>query len=270
MKKILFSLSILVLCLVGCDGKQKQIRHAQLLVEQAQQMVDDDNLNGAKIKLDSVHLCYPRLVEQRRAAKALMDSIIYIEAQRSYAYSDSLLQPLLPQVDELLKGFNCEKQEQYEDHGRYVHKLLPTDKNINRCFIQAYVTEDVRVILKSYYYGNKSLEHITIELTSEEDTQNFKGQVHTFKNDGANYEIMSIEDDDALAVLWFIANHADNRIKVTLHGNSDYVYYLNDNEKKALTETCKLILLMRDVKQLEQQIATSNLQMEQYQRKSML
>ena len=261
-KTIIFALAIVVL--TSCNTKQKEKRQAQLRVEAARELAERGNMNAAKLQLDSVHLLFPRQVEARRSAKALMDSIVYVEAQRNLQYSDSLLQPLLPKVDELLKKFNHEKNGEYEDYGRYVHKQLPTSRNIGRCFLQSYVNEDVRTTMKSYYYGVKNINHDKLTLSVGEDYLQFGGDTHSFDADGAKYEILTLSEEDALSALQFIANHASERVKVTLSGSSDYVYYLNQTEKQALAETCELALAMRDVRQLEQQINIANAQIAKY------
>ena len=127
-----------------------------------------------------------------------------------------------------------EKNGEYEFYGRYVHKLLPTDRNINRCFIQSYVNEDVRTVLKSYYYGTKAIQHDQVTFALGDDYQTFSGSTHSFENQGGQYEILSLAEEDALTALAFIGNHQKDRIKVTLKGSGTYTYYLNDNEKKAL------------------------------------
>lgn len=263
MKKVLF-LSFVLLAMMSCNTKQKQAAKAQERVDNAKMLVEQGNLNAAKMQLDSVHLLFPKQVAQRRAAKDLMDSIVYIEAQRNLHYSDSLLQPLLPQVDALLKKFNCEKNEKYENNGRYVHKQLPTDRNINRCFIQAYVGEDVKTVMKSYYCGKKAINHEAVTFAVGEDYQTFKGSTHAFEGLGGQYEILNLSEEDALSALGFIAAHPKDRIKVTLSGEKDYVYYLNQKEKDALAETCQLALLMRDVRELEHQVNVANLQIQHY------
>ena len=263
MKKALF-FAALILMMLSCNTKEKEMKKAHERVVTAQQLVDEGNLNAAKIQLDSVHILYPRQVTVRREAKALMDSIVYIEAKRNLEYSDSLLQPLLPQVDAMLKKFYHEKNGEYEFYGRYVHKLLPTDRNINRCFIQSYVNEDVRTVLKSYYYGTKAIQHNQVTFAVGDDYQTFSGSTHSFENQGGQYEILSLAEEDALTALAFIGNHQKDRIKVTLKGSGTYTYYLNDNEKKALAETCQLALTMRDVRKLEQQINVANRQILKY------
>ncbi|MBR1564131.1 MAG: hypothetical protein IJ650_02160 [Paludibacteraceae bacterium] len=265
-KTVLFAL--MLLAMVSCNTKQKQLKQAEQRVAAAQQMVECGNLNAAKLQLDSVHLLYPKQVQVRRRAKALMDSIVYIEAKRNLQYSDSLLQPLLPEVDKMLRKFYNEKNGEYEFYGRYVHKQLPTDRNFNRCFLQAYVNEDIRIAMKSYYCGQKAVNHESLTLTVGEEYQTMNGKTHSFETDGNHYEILNLEEQDAISALKFIAAHDKDRIKVTLGGSgSNYVYYLNQTEKQALAETCQLALAMLDVRQLEQQINIAQAQIDKYENK---
>lgn len=267
MKKILIFVLISVVT-VGCNSKSRQAKEAENRVNVAKAMVADGNLNAAKLLLDSVHVLYPRQVEWRRAAKTLMDSIVYIEAKRTLQYSDSILQPLLPEIDNLLKNFNSERDVKYETNGRYVHKQLPTGRNVERCFIQAYINEDLCIVLKSYYCGNKPIEHDKVIFTSGEDYQVFSGTGHSFDDGENQYEILTLNENDAMQALSFIVNHNQDRLKVTLSGRSDYVYYLNQNEKHALTETCQLSFKMRDVQRLEQQINVANAQILKYENRT--
>ena len=114
---------ICVLCaatLIACQPSEEQ--RAAILVSDAQTLVDSGQWRQARIVLDSLHVTYPKQVAQRRLAKALEDSITYLEAQRTLAYTDTLLPPLLEQVDQLIKRFKYEKNAKYEDHGKYVHR----------------------------------------------------------------------------------------------------------------------------------------------------
>lgn len=255
-----------LLFLIGCNTKQEQARQAQALIDRAAELVICGKNNAAKLRLDSVHSLYPKCINQRRAAQSLMDSIVYIEAIQTLNYSDSLLQILLPQVDSILKNFNNEKQSDYENVGRYVHKLLPTNRNIARCFLQAYVSEDFHTILKSYYYGT-TIRHQQVALSANDNQITISGTTHSFNDENSTYEILTANEDEALFALQFIANNADERIKVTLHGEQDYIYYLNSNEKKALLQTYQLAILMNDIHRLEQQINQSNAKILKYQHK---
>ena len=127
----------LALWLSGCTKAHEQ-RAAAEHVAAAAELIEQHRYEAALQQLDSVHSLYPRQVEQRRQAKALKDTIVYLQSQLTLRYADSLLQPLLPEADKLLKEFRYDKREGYEDHGQYVYRNLQTGWNTNRCFLQAY------------------------------------------------------------------------------------------------------------------------------------
>lgn len=265
MKKAIL-LGFVALALCGCHTKEKEARAASGRVETAYQLTRDGNLNAAKRQLDSVHMLYPRQVEARRAAKALMDSIVYIEAIRTEAYSDSLLQPLLPQADALLKKFTHEKNETYEDKGRYVHRLLTTSRNTARCFLQGTITEQGEVMLKSYYYGASAIGQEGIELASGEEVIRLAGTNHAFQAEGW-HEILSLTEEAALQGLEFVSAHAWERIRVKATGEKKYHYYLSDTERQALAETWHLAVLMKDIERLERQANAARRQIAHYEEK---
>ena len=260
-------LSLYALLLAACAPSDTE--QAQVLVQQAQTLVDNGQWRQARIVLDSVHTVYPKEVAQRRLAKALGDSITYLEAQSTLAYADSMLPPLLEQSDKLLKQFKYEKDAQYEDKGRYVHRLLHTSSNTARNFLQAYVRDDRQTIVKSYYYGSYQVNQQQVTLSAQGEELRFSGSNHAFEVEGW-HEIMTLEDETALQLLNFISAHHSDRVRV--HGaglkpNHTWVYYLNDKEKEALSATYQLGFLMKDILRLEQMANTARNQIAHYERK---
>lgn len=260
-------LSLCALLLVACAPSDTE--RAQVLVQQAQTLVDNGQWRQARIVLDSVHTVYPKEVAQRRLAKALSDSITYLEAQSTLAYADSMLPPLLEQSDKLLKQFKYEKDAQYEDKGRYVHRLLHTSSNTARNFLQAYVRDDRQTIVKSYYYGSYQVNQQQVTLSAQGEEVRFSGSNHAFEVEGW-HEIMTLEDENALQLLNFISAHHSDRVRV--HGaglkpTHTWVYYLNDKEKEALSATYQLGFLMKDILRLEQMANTARNQIAHYERK---
>ena len=259
--------SLCALLLVACAPSDTE--QAQVLVQQAQTLVNNGQWRQARIVLDSVHATYPREVAQRRLAKALGDSITYLEAQSTLAYADSMLPPLLEQSDKLLKQFKYEKETQYEDKGRYVHRLLHTNSNTARNFLQAYVRDDRQTIVKSYYYGSHQVNQQQVTLSAQGEELRFSGSNHAFEVEGW-HEIMTLEDENALQLLNFISAHHSDRVRV--HGaglkpTHTWVYYLNDKEKEALSATYQLGFLMKDIMRLEQMANTARNQIAHYERK---
>ncbi|MCQ2335146.1 MAG: hypothetical protein MJZ89_04805 [Paludibacteraceae bacterium] len=259
--------------MISCSHRPTDAEQAELLIQQSYELAQQGRYNQAKILLDSVHSTYKKCISQRKAAQALEDSIGYIEAQRTLVYSDSLLQLMLPQTDPLLKKFRYEKSEQYQDHGQYVHRLLSTGSNTSRCFLQAYVSDNRLTTVKSYYFGNASLDPQAVEMSANDDQQSFESKnAHCFEIEGY-HSILTFEGEQALQMLNFISSHQSDRIRINLLGinkkeqPTNYVYYLSDNEKTALQDTYQLGILMNDIKLLEDAILRANRQIEYYQQK---
>lgn len=254
-----------MILLSGCT-KAREERAAEAHVVAAAELIEQHRYEAALQQLDSVHQLYPRQVEQRRQAKALKDTIVYLQSQHTLRYSDSILQPLLPEADKLLKEFRYEKREGYEDHGQYVYRNLQTGWNTNRCFLQAYVSDDRKTLVKSYYYGGKPIHQVSVALQAGEQEIELQGQNHAFEVEGW-HEILTLENEQALEILNFISSHMSERIRVTAQGEkpaSKAVYYLSDNEKQALDRTYQLGLLMRDIDELERQISLASKRIEHF------
>jgi len=263
----------LILCALGltffsgCKSNKEELA-AQERVEIARELIEDGNLEAAKLQLDTVHLLYRQQVSIRREAKHLQDTVALLEAERTAAYADSMLQVLLPQVDPLLKKFRYEKDGKYEDNGQYVSKLLQTTSNTERCFLQAYVGDNRATRVKSYYVGSAELCQTEVELCvpEQEECASWQGAEHHFDADGW-HSILTVEDEQAIEILAFIATHADARIRVRQFGKttknkqtSPAVFYLGKNEKEALVETLQLATLFHDINRLEEMQRTANRQ----------
>jgi len=206
----------------------------------------------------------PSKVEQMRQEKAEKDSLEHVQALRTIGYSDSLLALLAPQADSLLKFFRYDKNENYEDHGTYVHRLLQTTRNDHRCYMQAYVTDDGHLVLQSFYYGAKPIEQQFLRLDADDVYQEAEGTNHRFEVEGW-HEVMSIPEEDAIRLLSFVSSHMDARIRVIAKGKQQACYYLQPNEKDALATTYQLALVVRDIATLERAVHVATLQEQKYQ-----
>ena len=207
----------------------------------------------------------PTVAEQRQL-KRQQDSISMLQQEQTMAYTDSLLQSQLPVADSLLKHFKYVKNEKYEDNGYYIRRELETSGLGQRIFLQAYVTDNFKTVVRSFYYGSRTLEHGTIELDADGVTNSFTGHCHVFNEEG-NHEITTLDNDQAVNLLKFVANYANVPIKVVLKGNKNYTYTLPDKDKAALTETLRLQILMEDIKKLEAQHRQASLQVEKYKKR---
>ncbi|MEE1070613.1 MAG: hypothetical protein U0K81_09110, partial [Paludibacteraceae bacterium] len=82
-------------------------------------------------------------------------------------------------------------------------------------------------------------------------------------------QITTIEDSTAMQALRFIDAYAHDRIRVRYASEtqSGTVFYLNDNDKKALLQSYHLAIVIRDIRELEKRIRITSLQIEKYQKR---
>ena len=205
-------------------------------------------------------------VAELRAQKRVQDSINLVQQEQTMAYTDSLLQVMLPVADSLLPRFKYVKNERYEDNGHYICRDLESSGSGQRIFLQAYVMDNMKTVVRSFYYGERKLAHETITLTAEEVTNTFSGHCHVYDAEGY-HEIMTISDEDAVNLLKFVATYAGSPIKVTLSGKGKYTYTIQDKDKAALIETLRLQTVMSDIKKLESQHKQASLQVEKYKKR---
>lgn len=205
-------------------------------------------------------------VAELRAAKRVQDSINLAQQEQSLVYTDSLLQLQMPVADSLLARFKYVKNERYEDHGHYICRDLESSGLGQRIYLQAYVTDNMKTVVRSFYFGERKLEHETILLSADEVENMFSGKCHSYDAEG-NHEIMTLNDEDAVNLLKFVAAYADSKIKVTLSGKGKYTYIIKDKDKAALIETLRLQTVMSDIKKLESQHHQASLQVEKYKKR---
>ena len=204
-------------------------------------------------------------VEEQRHQKNIEDSLQLAAQQRSRSYYTSVRDSLLPVAQELLKkNFVYEKDEQYENHGHYVHRLLRTTSNTGRCYIQTYATDDYRLLVKVYLIETKAIYPQTLALSVGENYVSQPGLTHSFEAEGW-HEILTLEDMAALDILRFIDGYREEQILATISGTKGkYKFYLSNRDKQALIDTYQLGQVMQDIHQLETQINQTDLEIMKY------
>jgi len=269
MNKI-FQITILCICniiIFSCDSHEKQEKQAAERIKHVEQLISAKSYNAAKIEIDSIHFLFPRLIDKRRIASALEDTIVRLESTRTLTYCDSILPTKQHEADSIQRNFRFEKNERYQEFGNYIYKTQQTENNTNRIYLKAYVDENTDFYLISNYCGGK-IEHFCVEVSVNDlfahtdtiDTSNASN--HSFTDAGTHWEAVTFKNETDKGVSAFIAQYASMRIKVTLYGKKSYVYYLADSDKKAITETYHLWVVKSDVAKLQKEIKKATLKIE--------
>ena len=250
---------LVVLTLFSCNSREAEEKDADKRLKHIEQLINENALNAAKIEIDSIHALYPRLVSKRRIAAALQDTILRRESARTLAYCDSILPLKQHESDSIQKNFRFEKNVKYQQFGNFIYKTQQTESNSNRIYLKAYVDENADFYLISNYCGSK-LDHVTVEAIANDlfahtdtiDTSN--PDYHSFTNEGQRWEVVTFKNDAGKAVAAFISQYSNQQIKVVLHGKKNYSYYLQDSDKKAITESYHLWIVKTDVAKLKKEI----------------
>ncbi len=244
---------------ISCDSRKEMEKRADIRLKRIQQLIDQNSLNVAKSEIDSIHLLFPRLVNKRRVAAALEDTILRRESSRTLAYCDSILPSKERETDSIQKNFRFEKDKVYQEIGNFVYKTQKTENNAGRNFLKAYVDENADIYLISNYSGGK-LEHTWVEVSLKElsahtdtiDTSN--PSYHSFTDGAQRFEVVTFKNKEDNGVVAFIAQNTAMPLKVTLHGKKNYEYFLDIADKKAITETYHLWIVKKDVVKLRKEI----------------
>jgi hypothetical protein len=265
--KGLFFFILIFTFLTSCNSRQKQEKEADIRLKHIEQLIDKDLLNAAKIEIDSIHSLYPRLVNKRRIAAALSDTIVRRESSRSLAYCDSILPQKQHEFDSIQKNFRFEKDKIYQEVGNYIYKTQQTESNSSRIYLKAYVDETANLFVISNYCGGK-LDHISVEVAAGDlfahtDTIDTSDpNYHSFTDGGQRWEVVTFKNDAGKDVASFVAQYLSKQIKVILHGKKNYSYYLADSDKKAIAETYHLWVVKKDVVKLQLEIKKATAKIE--------
>ena len=250
--------------LISCNSRKAKERDADRRLSHIELLIEKKAFNSAKFEIDSIHTLYPMLVEKRRIAAALSDTIIRRESTRSLAYCDSILPSKIHEMDSVQKNFRFEKNAKYQDVGNFVYKTEQTESNANRTYLKTYVDENAEFYLISNYCGSKieqqSVEVSVGDLFAHTDTISLSDpNNHRYDDGGSHFESIMFKNESGKNVFEFIAQNNSKGLKVTLLGTKKYSYYLSDADRKAIVETYHLWKIKRDVVQLRKEIKKANL-----------
>jgi len=257
--------SILIICVFfSCDSRKSQEENADKRLKHIQELIDNNSFNAAKNEIDSIHSLFPMLVDKRRIAASLSDTVMRRESSRSLAFCDSILPGKTHEMDSIQKNFRFEKNIKYQEIGNYVYKTEQTESNATRTYLKTYVDENADFYLVSNYCGGKieqqSVEVSANELFAHTDTISLSDpNNHRFDDGGSHFESIIFKNESGKTVVEFITQSTSKVLKITLHGKKSYSYYLADVDKKAIIETYHLWKVKKDVVQLHKEIKKATL-----------
>ena len=109
MRRIIFILSSVIL-FTACGGNSKQ-KEAEDLLKQAGALFEQKKYDEARACIDSLRSAYPNAIDARKKALALYQEIELKRAQEELALTDSLLQQVQHEYDDMQAKVEKDKAE---------------------------------------------------------------------------------------------------------------------------------------------------------------
>lgn len=265
MKLNFIALVLVIFTLSSCGPSKLSDKELALdHLNKAERCFSKNELNAAKLQLDTINKQFPKEVATRKKADMLFTRIQLLEQKRNLVYADSLVIIKQVEFDSIAKNFNFEKDEKYEDVGNYIYKKQGTEENAGRTYIKPLVEETGMFILSSLYCSVKPIKHnhakfsvgdlfAETEVVPEESGYNY-----SFKDGNATFETVIYRSNSNEAIANFVQQNANKPILVTLTGAKGKMSYtLSSNEKKAISEAYNLSIVLKDLQNLKRIIKSS-------------
>lgn len=262
MKRISYILLAVWLATACDDGGEKK---AGLKLEAARHALEAGRYNEAKLEVDSIKILYPKAFEARKEGIKLMQQIDLKEQRQSLAYLDSMLQARQTEFEKMKDRYVLEKDAEYQQIGNYFAPSQTVEKNINRSFLRAQVSEDGIMTLTSIYCGPSSLHHTAVKVTAPDGSfaqtppskDSYESTDLGVKTEKADYKLGNDGD-----VIGFIVLNQDKNLKVEYLGDRKYHSSVPVADRQAITSVYELSQVLSAIEQIKKEMKEANLKIE--------
>lgn len=248
-------LLVFILSFVSCGPSEEDKARAKLNL--AKTLLSKQDTIQALLQLDSIPSLYPGAIYSVNAAKNLSNEIRFELLQRKEARLDSLN----VKITTLEKSFVKEKT-QFDRYTQYIHKRQTFKRAWDRSYIQIHLDERGELFLSSNYHGEEWLNHTGIRVYDQGDDAKTEevplDDVNNHRSDfmEAKWEKVSYRNGKSDAVIDFIANNVDRRLKAVFLGDRYYYIILETYDKEAVRDALALSKAIKSRTQLEAGILT--------------
>lgn len=265
MKKIL-CIGGMALMLMACNNSEEK---AQTYLQEAQQLFEQGLYSEAKSQIDSIRVLYPKAFESRKAGIKLMQQIELKEQARTLAYLDSAYQAKVAVFDSIKGNYVLEKDTAYQEIGNYFSPSQTVEKNINRTYLRAQVSEQGVMSLTSIYCGKGNIHHTAIKVSSGDTFAQTPASTDVYETSDLGWKIEKADfvlGQDS-SVIDFIVMHKDHPIRVEFIGDRTYKTTLQTADRKAIASVYELAQVLRAMEQIKKDQKEANLKAEFIRRK---
>ena len=253
MRKSVICMLLALGCLTACSDKGEKAASKHLL--QAEVALQQENFSEAKLQIDTIKLLYPKAFEARKKGIKLMQQIDLKEQQRNVEYLDSMMSVKQLQLDSIRSNFVLEKDTAYQEVGNYFYPTQVVEKNLNRCFLRAQVSEQGVMALTSIYHGGSNLHHVAVKVSVGESFAETPASKDSYESSqlGQKTEKADYLLGEDGGVIDFIVTNADKNIKVQFLGDRNYRTTMHPNDRKAFVHVRKLATILSGMEQIRKE-----------------
>ena len=252
--------------LASCGQEEKK---ANELLSHAESSFQSANYSEAKLLIDSIRNSYPKVFDVRRKAIMLKQQVELKEQQISLEYLDSMMSVKQLALDSIKSDYVLEKDTAYQEIGNYFSPSQTVEKNINRTFLRAQVSEQGVMSLTSIYCGKGNIHHTAIKVSSGDTFAQTPASTDVYETSdlGWNIEKADFVLGQDSSVIDFIVMHKDHPIRVEFIGDKTYKTTLQTADRKAIASVYELAQVLRAMEQIKKDQKEANLKAEFIRRK---
>lgn len=265
MKKIL-CIGSMALMLMACNNSEEK---AQACLQQAKQLFEQGAYSEAKSQIDSIRMLYPKAFEARKAGIKLMQQIELREQARTLAYLDSAYQVKIAAFDSIKGNYVLEKDTAYQEVGNYFSPSQTVEKNINRTYLRAQVSEQGIMSLTSIYCGKGNIHHTAVKVSSGDTFAQTPSSNDVYETSDLGWKIEKADyvlGKDS-SVIDYIVLHKNDPIRVEFIGDKTYRTTLQASDRKAIASVYELAKVLSALEQIKKDQKEANLKVEFIRRK---
>lgn len=239
-----------MILLLGCNNSSKL---AQQHFQRAEKLFLSQQYNTAKLELDTIIDRYPDNVEISTRTKDLLFKIKITEQQNNIQFLDSIISIKQSALLPLMQNF-----EPTNDGSKtlLVHKR---QKNINyygRTYLRPILDSIGNFHISSYYCGESYIHHQQINVTAGNESatseiiekDDFNNR--QFNDGGLYWEVVQYKAGKDNGVIDFIAQHADQTIKVQFMGKRNAVAWMESADKESIRDGYEISFLLKEISTL--------------------
>lgn len=247
------ALLVLFFMFSACSNKSKL---AESYLSEAESALESGNYALAKLKIDSIKIISPDAFDAIRKGFDLMQEVRMAENIRNIAFCDSMLRVNYDELKNVLKGFNYERDPQYQEFGDYIPKVYPLKSALTQNSLRSAVSEKGQMYIESVFTG-AVLKHNKIKVTAKDGsyaeslTVTSDGFNYQFKTLSTSYEIVRFQGNDENGVARFVFTFKDEPLTVTFIGQNSRTIPLSENSKKAIAQSYELSTLLLEIENLK-------------------